>query len=384
MSKYPKIIMDERKSTPVSMNARLTVEQYHDLLHHTHNLSDIIKDIKEEVESYDDTEIRNLIETKLNDLYNKIMGITNEDATTVNEAYDTLKEVAVYIKGDGEVAAEILNKIAAVEKTLEAKLDSEKGKSLVDNKEIERLSKIVNYDDSEIKEAIKNKVDVEEGKSLVDNKEIERLAKVNNYDDSILKKLIEAKAEATEIEKIDGRVSKLEAKDKYKIESLPNGALVRIREDEIRIMCPSNTEWKKQTVGETGNANMYYMAFKAYAPEGAVSFKEGDRGIIKDEMFTFEDKFAGKDAHGNYSVCWLALASYDEANNVWTYFGKNSSTKKYIGWDYVVEWYDADGNVISADAIRINLSNEDCHLVNEPYYVSKIMAEIEELKNKLQ
>ena len=290
--------------------------------------------------------------------------------------------VTIYAHWGGKVAAEILNKIATVEAALKNKLDSVKGKSLVDDKEIERLAKVDNYDDSELKKSLKNKVDSVEGKSLVSDVEIERLAKVDNYDDSELKQLIESKANDEEFKKLIKRVFDIEKKEKFKIENVPTGTLVNYQEKEIRIMCPENVEWKQQNVGEAGNANMYYMSFKAYAPEGAVSFKEGDRGVINDEMFTFEDKFAGKDEHGNYSICWLALASL--SNGTWTYFGKNSVAKKYIGWDYVVEWYNAEGNIIATDSIRINLSNESCHLINEPYYISKIMAEIEEIKNKLQ
>lgn len=165
---------------------------------------------------------------------------------------------------------------------------------------------------------------------------------------------------------------------KYEISNTPKGALVDYGESEIRVLCPTDTIWEKQDVGETGNANMVYMAFKAYAPDGAVGFKEGDRGVIIDEYHDFNDDFAGTDEFGrNYSICWLALASYDEANDTWTYFGKNSSVQKYIGWDYIVEWYDADGVVIESDSIRINLSNESCHSVTEPYYVGKMKKDIE-------
>ena len=164
---------------------------------------------------------------------------------------------------------------------------------------------------------------------------------------------------------------KIAEKIKYEISHKPVGTLVNYGEKEIRVMCPNNTKWIKQDVGETGNANMYYMGFKAYAPEGAVSFKEGDKGVIIDEMFTFDSKFAGTDEFGrNYSICWLALASYDEASDTWTYFGKNSTSSKYIGWTYVVEWYNADNVVIASDSIRINLSNEECHFSVEPFYVN--------------
>ncbi len=165
---------------------------------------------------------------------------------------------------------------------------------------------------------------------------------------------------------------------KYEITSVPDGTLVDYREKEIRVMCPANTQWVKQSVGSTGNANMYYMGFKAYAPEGAVGFKEGDRGVIVDEMFDFNGDFAGTDEYGrNYSICWLALASYNESTGVWTYFGKNSAFEKYIGWTYVVEWYDADGVIIASDSVRINLSNENCHSEIKPYYMADVSKEIE-------
>ena len=168
----------------------------------------------------------------------------------------------------------------------------------------------------------------------------------------------------------DGKIEIAE-KVKYEIVSTPVGTLVNYGANEIRVMCPSDTQWVKQEVGSTGNANMYYMGFKAYAPHDAVSFKEGDHGVIIDEMFDFTGDFAGTDELGrNYSICWFALASYNEANDTWTYFGKNSTVNKYIGWDYVVEWYNSDGVMIASDCMRVNLSNEDCHFSSEPYYVN--------------
>ena len=178
--------------------------------------------------------------------------------------------------------------------------------------------------------------------------------------------------------------------EQYEIVNTPKGTLVDYRDNEIRVMCPADTEWVKQSVGSTGNANMYYMGFKAYAPEGAVSFKEGDRGVIVDEMFTFDDDFAGIDEYGRkYSICWFALASYDESSDKWAYFGKNSSTDKYIGWTYIVEWYDSEGVIIASDNVRVNLSNEDCHFAFEPFYMSGITAEVkkyvdEQIENRIE
>lgn len=177
---------------------------------------------------------------------------------------------------------------------------------------------------------------------------------------------------------------------KFDISSTPAGTLVDYRDHEIRIMCPADAEFTKQNVGANGNPNMMYMTFRAFAPQGAVSFKEGDRGVIIDEMHTFDDSAAGIDEFGRkYSVCWLALAMYDESTGAWSYFGKNSTESKYIGWDYVVEWYSEDGVKLGFDSVRINLSNENCHYTNKPYYlnatitsdeVETIRSDIEEIK----
>lgn len=163
----------------------------------------------------------------------------------------------------------------------------------------------------------------------------------------------------------------------FEISGVPANTKIKYSDEEIRVMVPENTEWTFQQVGANGNPNMYYMAFKAYAPENAVSFKEGDQGVIDDEMFYFENNdFAGIDAYGRkYSIVWLALAN--NADGVWTYFGKNSSAGHYVGWNYVVEWYDADGNIISNDGIRINLSNENCHDYLLPYYMGDVVKEVE-------
>ena len=169
---------------------------------------------------------------------------------------------------------------------------------------------------------------------------------------------------------------------KYNISATPEGTLVNYGEDVIRIMCPADAKFVKQNVGDGGNANMYYMTFTTYAPEGAVTFKEGDRGVLVDEVLDFENTAGtGVDKYGRkFKNHWFALATYDEASDTWSYFGKNSSVDKYIGWDYVVEYYDENNVAIARDSIRINLSNENCHDVSMPYYMAKY-ATIDQVKD---
>lgn len=202
-----------------------------------------------------------------------------------------------------------------------------------------------------------------------------------------IKKISGLEERLAAIEKIDlsGYATRDEVYDvaqltKYEIFSKPYGTLVNYSEDEIRVMCPADTQWVKQSVGPTGNSNMYYMGFKAYAPAGATCFKEDLAEIIADpEMYYFEgNEFAGVDKYGRkYSIVWLPLAQYDESTGEWTYFGENSTDGKYVGWNYSVEWYDSNGVKVAADMIRINLSNEDCHMgTYYPSYVAELKSSV--------
>lgn len=66
---------------------------------------------------YTKTEADEATTKACNDLYNKILGKTDDD-TTIDEAYDTLKEVANWIDAHGEVAAAFTTDIAALKKAV--------------------------------------------------------------------------------------------------------------------------------------------------------------------------------------------------------------------------------------------------------------------------
>lgn len=162
----------------------------------------------------------------------------------------------------------------------------------------------------------------------------------------------------------------------YEVFSKPEGTLVNIQEDEIRIMCGKDTSWQLQSSGANADPNAYYIGLKIYAPNDEIySFKEDLNAVINDPtLYHFTDnEFAGIDEDGRkFSIVWLPVAAYSPAADSWTYHGEKSSTKKYIGWDYCVEWYNQDDKLVAMNSIRINLSNEECHYNNEPYYMSSI------------
>lgn len=147
--------------------------------------------------------------------------------------------------------------------------------------------------------------------------------------------------------------------------------LVKYNDNEIRVMFTKDSTFIQQSGG--GDADKYYIGFRAYAPEEAVSFKEDLATEITDEtMYYFEgNSFAGVDEFGRkYSIVWLPVAA-KQPDGSWKYYGATSSTDtKYIGWHYSVEWYNAQGVCIDADCIRINLTNEECHTNPLPAYMT--------------
>lgn len=162
---------------------------------------------------------------------------------------------------------------------------------------------------------------------------------------------------------------------KYEITSMPDGSLVNYREGEIRMMCPENSVFTKQSVGAGGDPNSYYCTLKTYVfDDNIVGYREHLGEQVDAEILTDlkTDEFGHR-----YQPSWLALAKYDESTGVWNYYGKNSSKDRMIGWDYQIDWYNADGVMVASDSIRINLANEDCYFTNEPYYVESIKKEID-------
>lgn len=74
-------------------------------------LADIMAQIATKAASAD---VADSIQAANDALYNKIMGITAEDGATVDEAYDTLKEVAAYLSDHGDVVQGFTTDIATL------------------------------------------------------------------------------------------------------------------------------------------------------------------------------------------------------------------------------------------------------------------------------
>ena len=248
--------------------------------------------------------------------------------------------------------------------------------------EKEVATKATAEDIQAVENAIATKADAEKVESL--EEQVAAKADAAEVETKLAEKADAEKVEALETElatkvtaeEVEAAVEKTAEKTKYEITDVPVGTLVDYRDSEIRICCPENAVFTKQNVGAGGDSNSYYCTFKTFAPsDDAVGYIEHLNGRADEEILTSfnVDKENGR----RYQPTWLALAVYDESAGTWNYYGNSSSKNRYIGYDYRIDWFNADGVMIASDSVRINLSNENCHYEITPYYVGKVMTEVE-------
>lgn len=192
-----------------------------------------------------------VIPTKLSELVNDLqlgnennnieIGITENDVIVlINNAIEN--------KADKQQLEDIEKNFAA---SLSSKLDVVDGHSLMADSEIKRLSKVDNYDDSELRDMInqlnnpennesinnltallENKVDKMEGHSLIADSEIERLAKVDNYNDEELRLALRGKVDNEVIEIIQDGINKLNKQIVDKVDKVDACSLIADSEIE--------------------------------------------------------------------------------------------------------------------------------------------------------
>ena len=293
----------------------------------------------------------------------KVVAGLQSDVTNMQTTVSDLKEI-VSPSGDGAVT--LLERV----ESLEVKVGEDNVDEKIDAKINEFIAKV---SDDGVVNTLKELVDYVADHDNVTADIVADITSLKNLvgETSVKDQIADA------VDASEKKANVVLERVKYEVSSKPVGTLVDYRDKEIRVMVPADTQFVKQNSGENADADAYYIGLKAYAPDGAVNFKEDLAEIIADStMYSFAgNDFAGTDAYGRkYSIVWLPVAKHSDG--AWTYYGEKSNNSKYIGWHYSVEWYDVNGVMIDSDCIRINLSNEDCHNVIEPFYMANVVKNV--------
>lgn len=157
--------------------------------------------------------------------------------------------------------------------------------------------------------------------------------------------------------------------EKFRFFDLPVGGDVSYSDEFVRILCPTNPDvYYEQNVGEGGQKDKFYITMRNYAPKGAVSLRmNGVNNLAKDpdpvitgaeELEILKDKAGyGKEGEKEYYNFWIHIAGY--SNGAWKAWPTGKGDGEFIGYRYIIEWYDEAGNVIDTSFITIQLANED-------------------------
>lgn len=192
-----------------------------------------------------------VIPTKLSELVNDLQlenGNNNIEIGITENDVIVLINNAIENKADKQQLEDMEKNFAAL---LSSKLDVVEGHSLMADSEIERLSKVDNYNDSELRDMInqlnnpennesinnltallENKVDKMEGHSLIADSEIERLAKVDNYNDEELRLALRGKVDNEVIEIVQDGINKLNKQIVGKVDKVDACSLIADSEIE--------------------------------------------------------------------------------------------------------------------------------------------------------
>lgn len=273
---------------------------------------------------------------------------------------------AVVVKSTSELEGQV----AELETEIATKVSAEEVDAKIDTTVTEKVNTVVTEKvDAAVAEEVET-VMAEKVDTIVNEK-------VDTVVTEKVETLVTEKVTEQVTEKVENTVVQALAKtNKYEVLNVPKGTLVDYSDKEIRIFCPENTVWTKQTVGEGGDSNVYYATFRTYVSnDDVVGYIEHLGSQVDKEILT--DLKTDSDGR-RYQDTWLALARYDEATDTWTYYGATSTNEKYVGWDYQLDLFDADGAMIGVNSVRIGLANEGCYFVNVPYYIGAMEKKIEE------
>ena len=279
-------------------------------------------------------------------------------ADKAKHAYGSRKNLEAAIASGAVDAYDVLFLNGEDEKPAIGWVDKNKNPIIIETTDSSALEGQV----AELESELASKANAEEVNAKIDEVTASTVASAKSYTDG----------------KVEAAINEHMVK-KFEISSVPDGTLVDYRDKEIRVMCPVDAKFVKQSVGVGGDANAYYMTFKTYVyDDNVVGYKEHINGQFDAEIL----KDLKTDEYGRrYQPTWLSLANYDEATDTWTYRGESSNSEKFVGWDYQIDWYDDNGVMIASDCVRINLSNENCHSSTKPYYVGGMMKDIETMVN---
>jgi lysophospholipase L1-like esterase len=235
--------------------------------------------LKEETDPTIPSYVKNIKESDIENWNNKSEFTGNYNDLTNKPTIPTVPTKVSQLENDKNYISSIpLEYVTDTELT-------EKGyatESFVTNKiaEAELSGSEVDLSGLATKDELNSKVDKVKGKSLIDDTEIERLKTVTNYDDTELKNQINSKADKTDIPTVPTKVSELD-NDKNYLSSIPSEYITETELNNKKYLTSVPSDYKTKTENDSlyqakGNYLTNYTETDPTVPSHVKNIKETD------------------------------------------------------------------------------------------------------------
>lgn len=172
---------------------------------------------------------------------------------------------------------------------------------------------------------------------------------------------------------------------KFEVIKAVEGFLTDESQNDFRIFIPKGSKYEMQNVGAGGDSNNYYITVRAYAPRADIN------GCRKGRYSNYENDFGAMEkinidieSGRPYVDFWFAIAYTNDNGITWTEYADLSTSTKYIGYDWLVEWYIDEKIVASASKKFTLVNSREIFYNNKDWYIPALEAQLEQTTAQLK
>lgn len=172
---------------------------------------------------------------------------------------------------------------------------------------------------------------------------------------------------------------------KFEVIKAVEGFLTDESQNDFRIFIPKGSKYEMQNVGAGGNSNNYYITVRAYAPRADINgCRKGRYSNYENDFGAMEKISIDIESGRPYVDFWFAIAYTNDNGITWTEYADLSTSTKYIGYDWLVEWYVDEKMVASASKKFTLVNNREIFYNNKDWYIPALEAQLEQTTAQLK
>ena len=210
-------------------------------------------------------------------------------------------------------------------------------------------------------------------------------------------KIYETKAQAeSDHEELKSALNLINVKDiawgrddangtKFEVVSAVDGFLTDNSQNDLRVFIPKGSKYEKQNVGAGGQSNQYYMTVRAWSPRADVTgCRKGDYTQYDKHFTEMETIKIDANSGRPYVDFWCAIAYTEDDGATWKEYADLSTGTKYIGFNWLIEWYVGDDLVATGTKKITLVNNREMFYNNKDWYIPALEAQLAEANIKLE